>query len=249
VTSIIGDICFVSLKTKESSYFFPLYLYPEEKQKKKSNPFKTMVLLEPSEKYQTKTPNLNKEFIKKLEITYKTKISPEEIFYYIYAVLYSNTYRKKYEEFLKIDFPKVPITADHKLFKKLSKIGEELVNLHLLKSPLLDKILAKYPVDGSHKVEKIIYDENKKRVYINKDQYFGDIEKEVWEYYIGGYQVLSKWLKERRDRKLTDIEHYLKVITAIKNTIKLQQEIDKLYNEVEKITLGNLDKRSEANYS
>ncbi|PIU62125.1 MAG: hypothetical protein COS84_10640, partial [Armatimonadetes bacterium CG07_land_8_20_14_0_80_40_9] len=227
----------------------PLYLYPEEKTKKKSNPFKTMVLLEPSEKYQTKTPNLNKEFIKKLEITYKTKISPEEIFYYIYAVLYSNTYRKKYEEFLKIDFPKVPITADHKLFKKLSKIGEELVNLHLLKSPLLDKILAKYPVDGSHKVEKIIYDENKKRVYINKDQYFGDIEKEVWEYYIGGYQVLSKWLKERRDRKLTDIEHYLKVITAIKNTIKLQQEIDKLYNEVEKITLGNLDKRSEANYS
>lgn len=219
----------------QQTFVFPLYLYPKEKPKKGINPAKIMMLLEPEEKYQTRTLNLNEQFVKKLESSYKTKILPEEIFYYLYAVLYSNIYRKKYEEFLKIDFPKIPITDDYKLFQKLAKLGEELVSIHLLKSSKLDQPEAKYPIQGSDKVEKVIYEENKKRVYINTKQYFEGIPREVWEYYIGGYQVLAKWLKERKERKLSldNIEHYLKIITAIKYTIKLQKEIDKLYPGIE----------------
>jgi predicted helicase len=74
-----------------------------------------MMLLEEKENYQIKTPNINPEIFKKLEDTYKTKISPEDIFYYVYGILYSNVYRKKYAEFLKIDFPRVPFTSDYKL--------------------------------------------------------------------------------------------------------------------------------------
>jgi len=236
VSDTIGDRCLLSNRGKEANYYFPVYLYPEEKPKKGINPSKIMMLLEPEGKYQTRVPNLKQEFVNQLEATYKTKILPEEIFHYIYAMLYSNIYRKKYKEFLKIDFPKVPFTDDYKLFQKLAKLGKELISLHLLKSSVLDKTEAKYPVQGSDKVEKVIYKENKKRVYINTQQYFEDIPKEIWEYYIGGYQVLAKWLKERKDRKLslTEIEHYLKVITVIKHTIKLQKEIDKFYSEVEK---------------
>jgi len=233
VTNSVSDL---HLFSGSGQYVFPLYLYPEEKTKKGINPGKIMMLFDQQEKYQTKIPNLNQEFVKKLELTYKKKILPEEIFYYIYAVLYSNVYRKKYEEFLKIDFPKVPFISDYKLFQRFAKFGKDLVLLHLLKSSVLDSPDARYPVQGSDKVEKVIYKENKKRVYINTQQYFEDIPKEIWEYYIGGYQVLAKWLKERKDRKLSldEIEHYLKVITAIKHTIKLQKEIDKLYPEVEK---------------
>lgn len=235
ITQNICDRCLISIRTKELGYVFPLYLYPEEKPKKGINPGKILMLLEPEGKYQTRVPNLNQEFVSKLEAIYKTKISPEEIFRYIYAVLYSNSYRKKYEEFLKIDFPRVPFTSDCKLFQKLAKLGEELVSLHLLKSSILDSTEAKYPVQGSDKVEKVNYDENKKRVYINTEQYFGDIPKEVWEYYIGSYQILAKWLKERKDSKInTELERYLKIVTAIKYTIKLQKEIDKLYPEIEK---------------
>lgn len=225
----------------DQTFVFPLHLYPEEKPPKKGvNPGKIMMLFEQKEKYQTKIPNLNQKFVTKIESTYEKKISPEEIFYYIYALLYSNIYRKKYEEFLKIDFPRVPFTSEHKLFKKLAKFGENLALLHLLKSSVLDSPDARYPVQGSDKVEKVIYEENKKRVYVNTQQYFEDIPKEIWEYYIGGYQVLAKWLKERKDRDLSlaEIEHYLKVITAIKRTLKLQKEIDKLYPNME----GNLIK-------
>ena len=51
-----------------------------------------------------KQPNISPKVFSALSKAYKTKPSPEEILYYIYAVFYSNTYRTKYSEFLKIDF-------------------------------------------------------------------------------------------------------------------------------------------------
>jgi len=112
-------------------------------------------------------------------------------------VLYSNVYRTKYAEFLKIDFPRVPLTTDYNLFIKLSDLGEELVNLHLLKSPKLDNPIAKYSGKGDDAVVKVQYNESERRVYINPNNYFDNVEPIVYSYYIGGYQVLNKWLKDR----------------------------------------------------
>jgi len=157
----------------------------------------------------------------------------KEIFYYIYAVLYSNTYRTKYAEFLKIDFPRIPFTKNFKLFIQLGKFGKQLADLHLLKSKDLDKTISKFSKEGNNKVEKLKYDNEK--VWINKEQYFSGINKEVWEYQIGGYQICDKWLKDRKERALSleEVQTYGKIVTALSKTIELQKEIDKLYDMIE----------------
>jgi predicted helicase len=164
------------------------------------------------------------------------EISSEEIFYYIYAILYAPTYRERYSEFLKIDFPKIPITNNYKLFKKFSDLGKTLVELHILKSPMIQKLQATYPMKGNDIIERIEYDEKKRRVHINDIQYFGGIPQEIWKFRIGIYQVLDKWLKARKGRKLSweEIETYCKVVSSIKHTIKTMEKINELYDKVEK---------------
>ncbi|GAJ20517.1 unnamed protein product, partial [marine sediment metagenome] len=115
-------------------------------------------------------------------------IRPEDIFNYAYAVFHSPTYRTRYTEFLKIDFPRLPLTSDRALFKSLTEKGAELVSLHLMESPVLSNLITGYPITGSNEVEKITYDDNNQRVYINKTQYFEGVPPEVWEFHIGGYQ-------------------------------------------------------------
>lgn len=162
--------------------------------------------------------------------------TPENIFYYIYAVLYSPKYRKKYAEFLKTDFPRVPFTADKNTFKELAEFGEALTNLHLLKLKKLNTPVAKCEGKGDFKVEKVRYESKEKRVYINSDQYFSGVAPEVWDYHIGGYQVPEKWLKDRKGRALSsdDIRHYCLIITVLEKTIDIQSELDPLFDAVEK---------------
>ncbi len=193
-----------------------------------------MMVFEPAVKYQTRQPNINPELFEELKNNFKKEVTPEEIFYYIYAVPYSNTYRTKYAEFLKIDFPRIPFTKDYKLFIQLGKLGKNLAELHLLKSKDLDKTISKFPQSGTNKVEKLKYEDDK--VWINKEQYFSKVKEEVWKYQIGGYQVCDKWLKDRKERTLTleEIQTYCKIVTALSKTIKLQVEIDKYFESVEK---------------
>ncbi len=226
VSNKIGDRCLISLRTKELGYFFPLYLYPNTDKKH---------LLSHQESSERR-PNLNPELVKLLAKTYGKEPAPEEIFFYIYAILYSNIYRKKYAEFLKIDFPRVPFTKDHTLFVKIGKLGKRLVDLHLLKSDELSISVAKFQGSGNNKIEKPKYNEEENRVYINDSQYFEEIEKQIWDYQIGGYQVLDKWLKDRKGRPLSlaDIKHYCNITASLQKTIEIQKEIDKIYPEVEK---------------
>jgi len=127
-----------------------------------------------------------------------------------------------------MDFPRLPLTSDKGLFKALAEKGSELVSLHLMESPALNNLITGYPVTGSNTVEKVSYDDNNQRVQINKTQYFEGIPPEVWEFRIGGYQVAEKWLKDRKGRTITydELAHYQKVIVALKETIRLMEEID-----------------------
>lgn len=191
---------------------FPLYLYSEDG---------------------TKVPNLNREIVKEIEkITGKTE--PEEILDYIYAVLHSPSYREKYKEFLKIDFPRVPYPKVKTTFKKLVKLGTELRELHLLESPKVNKFITTFPIDGTCEVEKITYAKENGvqigKVWINSKQYFGKVPEAAWNFYIGGYQPAQKWLKDRKGRVLTneDIEHYQKIIIALSETDRIMKEIDKI---------------------
>src|SRR5690606_29034058 len=98
-------------------------------------------------------PNLKKEIVDEIEkIT--GKATPVDILDYIYAILHSPSYREKYKEFLKIDFPRVPYPKDKESFKKLVKLGTELRQLHLLESPKVNQFITTYPAPGSNEVEK-----------------------------------------------------------------------------------------------
>jgi len=209
---------------------FPLYLYPSEGEMQLGG---------------HRRPNLNPEFIKavseKLGLEFvgdgrgdlEQTFSPEDIFYYAYAIFHSPTYRSRYAEFLKIDFPRLPLTSDRSLFKSLAVKGADLVSLHLMESLLLNNFITKYPVEGSDMVDKVSYDESNQRVYINKEQYFEGVRPEIWDFHIGGYQVAQKWLKDRKDRTLTydELTHYQKVIVTLKETIRIMAEIDALISE------------------
>jgi predicted helicase len=229
VNSLI-DIHVVS----DQNYLFPLYLYPETNQES---------LLGETER----TPNLNPEFLKEFSAKLGFTPSPEEIFYYAYAVFHCPTYRTRYAEQLKIDFPRLPLTEDKELFKKLVQKGNELVNLHLLgENPFDDSATifddnSKWHVSvggtkpentEDWKVEMVEYIPADKRVYVNKGQYFEGIEKETWEFMIGGYQVLDKWLKDRKkaERCLSadDLMHYMKIVVSLRETQRVMKEIDEL---------------------
>lgn len=209
---------------------FPLYLYPE------TNGQQTI------DQTAERTPNLNPEIVKqiaeKLGLTFtnekestKDTFAPIDILDYIYAVLHSPTYREKYKEFLKIDFPRVPYPKDKDTFWQLVKLGGEIRQIHLLESPTVEKFITQYPEDGDNVVTKPKYEDNK--VYINDTQYFDNVPQIAWDFYIGGYQPAQKWLKDRKDRKLEfdDILHYQKIIVALAETDRLMKEIDKIHIE------------------
>jgi predicted helicase len=231
ITNSVPDICLISLKTKESSYVFPLWLYETDK-----NNNNQQGLIDDTQGSAGKTSNIKQDFIKLLSLSYKQTISPVDVFYYVYAVLYSNIYRKKYEEFLKIDFPKIPFTSQYDLFKEVSETGKQLADLHLLKSPLLNKSLSKFEGRNGEFVKKWHFDEQSRRVYINEKQYFSNVDSAIWNYFIGGYQVLDKWLKERKDKSLSseEINHFIKIIEALRHTLEIQDKIDKIYPDTER---------------
>ena len=186
-------------------------------------------------------PNLNPKLVAALAAAHERKSSPEETFHYIYAVLYAPSYREKYEEFLRIDFPHIPFTADRELFAELAALGARLVDLHLLRSPELDPPSCRFEGQGDAVVARtkalgFRYDPGEQRLYINRTQYFGPVPTEVYKYRIGGYQVCDKWLKDRKERclELDDIRTYCRMVTALGCTLTIQQQINALYPDVEK---------------
>lgn len=222
---------FISNKLVDKNFYgfqtsiFPLHLYPDEKNK------------DLFAEGQARTPNLNSEIVEQIAVKLGLRFTnekektagtfaPIDILDYIYAVLHSPTYREKYKEFLKIDFPRVPYPKAAEVFWQLVKLGGELRQLHLLESDKVEDYLTQYPIDGDNVVEKPKYENGK--VYINETQYFDNVPQVAWEFYIGGYQPAQKWLKDRKGRALEfdDILHYQKIIVALSETDRLMQEID-----------------------
>lgn len=205
-----------SVSLKEVNYLFPLYV--------------------PSTGFVGRRHNLSSKFIaevsRKLSLTFvqagrgdlETTFGPEDILEYMYAVFYSPTYRARYAQFLKNDFPRLPLTSDPHLFRALCSLGRELVALHLMNST--GPNLCTFPASGSNRVEKVEFKDG--RVYINRTQYFEGVPEDVWNYTIGGYQVALRWLKDRKDRSLShdDFVHYMRTIGALAETIRLQDEIE-----------------------
>lgn len=195
----ISDARRVSLK--ETNYVAPLYIYHEDG---------------------THTPNFNSTELSALTRQLSVSPTPEDVLDYIYATLHSPSYRIKYREFLKMDFPRVPIPTQSE-FNRLLPLGRELRELHLLKSPIIYHTT--FPQAGDNTVEKPYFNDGK--VHINDSQYFGNVPQTAWDFYIGGYQPAQKWLKDRKGRTLGDEElsHYQVIIATLIETERLMSEI------------------------
>ncbi len=192
----LGDMCTVSAQSKEGSYLFPLYLYDEAG---------------------GRHFNIKEEML--------GGRNAEEFFAYIYAVLHSPSYREKYKEFLKIDFPRIPQPTDEKEYKRLVNLGNELIDLHLMRASLPMASLPKFPKAGSNEVESLKYADG--CVWINSEQYFSGVSEIAWGFYVGGYQPAQKWLKDRKSRTLSldDIRHYQKIIAILDKTAEIMKTI------------------------
>ena len=166
--------------------------------------------------------------------------TPEDVFSYAYAVFHSPGYRSRYSEFLKIEFPRLPLTSNLKLFRALSRLGDELVALHLLESKLLERPLSNY-IGNERTVSKVgwtinyggtvwIDGKGSAKSFQRGSSGFSPVPEAVWNFHIGGYQVCNKWLKDRKGRRLSDedITHYQKIVVALKETIRVMVEIDEV---------------------
>ncbi|HLG61753.1 MAG TPA: type ISP restriction/modification enzyme [Ktedonosporobacter sp.] len=223
---------------KEGNYVFPLYLYPDGRQN--NGLFNAGESLSSSNSHQ---PNLAPTFIENFSSKLKMRFifdgrgdlqdtfGPEDVFNYIYAILNAPTYRERYAEFLKVDFPRLPLTSNADLFRTLCKSGARLVELHLLEK--FGKITTRFPINGNDIIEKVSYacdlkEPEKGCVWINKTQYVEGVRPDVWDFRVGGYQVCEKWLKDRKGRQLTfsDLQHYQRVVAALTETITLMGQID-----------------------
>ncbi|MEO8146050.1 MAG: type ISP restriction/modification enzyme [Bacteroidia bacterium] len=228
VSKFVTDINL--LQQANGQQHFPLFLYLKQEG----------ILKEPPVQYGNRTieddfekiENFTSDFRRYIDKYYNHHFFPKEIFSYIYAILHSPTYRSKYAEFLKIDFPRIPFTDDKKIFTQLSDLGTELINVHLFKEGIrFDESLGNYCAKDFHTVEKLAYKQEKKkgRLWINAKSYFDNVPEEIYHFYIGGYQVVDKFLKDRKGRNLsfdesTQVEN---IIRAIDFTIKQMKKIDK----------------------
>ena len=215
------------------SYIFPLYIYDTENVRKILREENEEVggMFEDIKHFENKVriENFTPKFRKFINEKYG-EIKPEEILGYIYAILFHKEYRKKYLDFLKIDFPKIPFVESKDYFLKFAKLGEELYNLHLGNLKIQKEVGEPMFKDNKNKNEKIvkaIYNENEKDLFVNESLYFKNVDKEVWEYKIGGYQVLDKYLKSHKNENI-DYEHFENVIKILTRSIEIEAEISKL---------------------
>ena len=220
ITDQITDKSYISNRTSESTYVFPLYLYPNPEElgisTERSLNFKPAFLAALSETL---------ELPQNAPFNLPESISPEAILAYIYAILYSPKYRKRYYEFLKYDFPRIPLPQDINQFRTLATSGQRLIDWHLSKDVQIPT-RHRFEGEGDGVVEKARYLDG--RVWINPNQYFTDVPLEVWEYEIGAYQVCEKWLKDRRDETLRheDVRQYRAILVAVAETLAVMAEID-----------------------
>lgn len=208
-----------TVSIKEVNYLFPLWLYPTDT---------PTDLLDTAPR--AKRPNLSPGFVAALTRAVGRTPSPEDTLAYLYAVLFAPGYRARYADFLKRDFPRVPLTTNRALFHTLVGIGRELIALHVMDT-VLPRITT-FDVPGNNTVDKVRWAADTEggtgRVYINAAQSFGRVPAAVWDMHIGGYRVAEKWLKDRKGRPLTydDLTHYQSVIAALTRTLEFQAAID-----------------------
>ncbi|TLY99893.1 MAG: hypothetical protein E6K36_14220 [Gammaproteobacteria bacterium] len=234
VTRIPADWGSVSNKSRESTTAFPLFV------RGGSSARRSRELFEDSGFQSNYTPI----FLECVSSGFGERTAaPRQVFDYFYAVLYSPTYRSRYGGSLKSDFPRVPLPQQLELFRGVTRLGSELVSLHLMEAAKLNDFVTTYNGPGGPEIGRVAWSDNtvllnaerseQRQPVKRSDIGFKGVSEAVWNFHIGSYQVCEKWLKDRKGRKLSkdDIEHYQKIVVAISETIRIMKEIDEVIDK------------------
>jgi len=184
--------------------------------------------VKPSHDWKGRLPNFTDEFTEYIAKQFDDIPSPEAIFYYIYGILCSTYYRTKFNDLLRIDFPKIPFITDKGKFLKISNLGQKLADLQLKHTTPTSGVVRYLGKGTDSKVEFV--ERRKDEIWTNSTKHFDGITDEVWDYIIGNYPVLSKWLKYRvgRDLAYTEVQEFLSIAAIISDTIDLVNSVDSL---------------------
>ena len=228
ITNLPANDCFISTKSREANQVFPLYI------------FQTSPLEQAAGRKPTKQPNISRKLVDQLSAAWNIEFkgsrnknesfTPEDIAHYIYAILNSPYYRERHIDLLKTDFPRIPFPKNSKDFFELAEQGEKLASLHLFDTKdVQPEVAVDFPIKGTNEIERLSFDPKTTRLYINKEQYFSGVSPRAWEFKIGGYDVLVKWLKDRPNSVLSyaDIKMFRKIIGVFDKTIEIGSAIDK----------------------
>ena len=212
VTNLMSEAICLSPTTSNNGFLFPLRLGSGS----------------------SRTENFTPIFREFLDGQYGEHYDPEQILGYIYAVLHAPTYRSRYAEFLRIDFPRIPFAETPEQFEALSVLGWDLIQTHLLKTvPRSKPRLGDYVGKGDHTVDGVVYSPDETTIWINpkRTQGFANVPQAVWDFHIGGYQVLDKYLKSRKGRTLNLDEqtHVGNIAESLNFTIAQMALIDAEY--------------------
>ncbi len=258
----IVELCYQTNKTKEGNHVAPLWLSPAdgEKHRRPNVSMDVAIGIEqvlglsyrdgiPRGEQQSMGADYRHQKAEQIGLLdqpwdgrgdLEKDFGPRDLFDWIYAILHAPSYRSRYAEYLKSDFPRVPIPKDRDTFAALVPLGRRLVALHLVKpeeEPILKNPDIRFAGTGEARVEKGYPKYTNGKVAINASRWFEDVPTETWEFHIGGYQVCDKWLKDRAGkggknprpgRVLTDddILHYRRVVTALSETRQIMAQID-----------------------
>ncbi len=217
---IVNGLADTNLYRRGGPFIFPLFTYDTKSE---------LLADKNNERITIKIENFAKDFRNFIDELYQKKYTPEEILGYIYAILHSTSYRNKYADFLKTDFPRIPFVKDFRIFERLSELGWQLIQAHLM-NEIPDYEMGIYAGEGNNEVIKPDYrkTEDYQRLYINKTQYFDRVPENVYQFYIGGYQVLCKYLKDRQGRQLnlSEVRNIRNIIRVLAFTIEQMKKID-----------------------
>lgn len=232
ITRQIAEVICMSPLTSNNGFVFPLYIHPTASE--------AAIGIETH-------PNLAPAFVQALQERTQTQATPEQIFCYVYAILHSPTYRTRYSEFLKRDFPRIPLPHDYDHFRKGEAVGKVLIGTHLLERPNAIHPPIGFPQTGTNTVGKLpaarryqpgspdtqtnnSHDQTG-RIHLNDTQYWTNIHADVWQFRVGGYQPAAKWLDDRAGRTLSDddLTHYRKLLIALNQTLLMLPAADEVF--------------------
>jgi predicted helicase len=184
-----------------------------------------------------RTPNIRATLLSNLSTKFGSGVTAEEVFFYIYGILNAEGYQTEFASLLQDGFPRIPFTVDHSTFREMAIHGKRLAELHLLEATDLrgmSNLSVGFPITGTNVVSRGYprFDVDSNRVYVNPDQYFDGITQEMWDYEVGSYKPLRKWLEDRVNQSLSDLQHFERFATAIKKVLDELPQVELTWNAV-----------------